>query len=114
MRREFHAHKGGIRGIVYNKDGSMFVSCSGTSPGEHTVREWFDETLSCKHVFQGHSAEVVDVAYSPDEKNVVSCSVDGIVKEWSLKARGCIHTVKVPEWAWHVGYHPSGKFMAFT
>ncbi|MEW2545757.1 WD40 repeat domain-containing protein [Streptomyces sp. NPDC047002] len=54
-----------------------------TASRDHHVRVYgFDGSL--KAVFEGHTADVISVEWSPDGKELISSSDDGTVKRWSL------------------------------
>ena len=64
-------------------------------------------------MLQGHTHEVIDISYSPDGKQIVSCSEDQTIKLWDvftgkeiLTMRGHTHDVVT------VCFSPDGKYIA--
>jgi WD40 repeat protein len=61
---------------------------------------------------QGHTAAVLQLAYSPDGKRLVSRSADGTVKEWDAATGQEIRTIKLKDYpqgrVW-AQYSPDGK-----
>jgi WD40 repeat protein/serine/threonine protein kinase len=62
--------------------------------------------------FTGHTAAVVQLAYSPDGKRLVSRSADGTVKEWDVATGQEIRAIKLKDYPQGRGwaqYSPDGK-----
>jgi WD40 repeat protein len=66
---------------------------------------------SCNITLEGHSESVECATFSPDGENVISGSLDGTIKIWSLNTGNCIQTL-----GWgadgvsSVAYSPDGKY----
>jgi WD40 repeat protein len=66
--------------------------------------------------YQGHSAAVVGVAWSPDGKRIASCSDDGTVQVWNAATGKRIWTFTFPgareNYVFAVAWSPDGKRIA--
>ncbi len=66
--------------------------------------------------YKGHSAAVIDVAWSPDGKRMVSCSDDGTVQVWDATTGHHIWTYTFPggsrNYVFAVAWSPDGKRIA--
>lgn len=60
-----------------------------TASRDHRVRV-FDFGGDLLHVFGGHTADVISVAWSHDGREIISSSDDGTIKRWSLATGGLV------------------------
>jgi WD40 repeat protein/serine/threonine protein kinase len=67
-----------VRALAWAPDGRHLASAH----SDHTVRTWFVPTGEESHVFRGHTQAVMDVAYRPGGKQLVSADFGGILKAW--------------------------------
>ena len=82
MGKPFEGHSGYVNSVAFSPDGQMIVSGSGSDPfsiddKDHTVRLWNLDGVPMGKPFEGHSAAVNSVAFSPDGQMIVSCSGSG-------------------------------------
>lgn len=83
--------------------------CTPTSSGKHKVESW-----RCVSTLRGHAGDVLDLAWSPLDKWLASCSVDNSIIIWNaekLPEMVCVlngHTGLVKGVAWD----PVGKYLA--
>ncbi|KAJ2953000.1 hypothetical protein O0L34_g7380 [Tuta absoluta] len=79
------------------------------APGKHKVETW-----RCLHTLRGHAGDVLDLAWSPLDKWLASCSVDNTIIVWNAEKfpeMVCVlngHTGLVKGVAWD----PVGKYLA--
>ena len=71
------------------------------------------ENWSIAGKYRGHSSDVIDIAWSPDDSMLASCSLDNLVIIWDCRSGAMIttlrgHTSLVKGVAWD----PIGKFLA--
>ncbi|MEP7120303.1 MAG: protein kinase [Byssovorax sp.] len=71
----------GIRQIVFSSDGKRLFTCD---IYEASVRTWDTQPLAPRPPLRGHLDVAQQIALSPDERRLVSASVDGTVRLWDL------------------------------
>jgi len=74
-------HADYVRDVAIDEDGGWIV----TACRDEEVRVWDKGSGKLHHVFSGHYEEVTALLMLPGQK-VVSVSIDGTVRRWSLKA----------------------------
>ena len=55
-----------------------------TGSDDHQVKLWDSQTGYLQHTLRGHSAEITELAISPDNRYVVSASNDHTLRVWRL------------------------------
>jgi WD40 repeat protein len=68
--------------VAVSSDGK-WVATGGTA---QVLKLWDAETLSLVASEAGHSGTVVDLKFSPDDKQLVTVGADGIILVWNLYA----------------------------
>ena len=111
-RPEFvlEGHHGPVNALAFSADCRFLVSGGGEAdkPGEVIV--WDLAKASSLARLQGHEAEVLSVAISPNRQTLASCDAAGVIKLWNLE-----HLLERHSWtghegaAWTVAFHPEGK-----
>jgi protein HIRA/HIR1 len=61
---------------------------------------------------RGHTADVTDIAWSPDETQVASCSLDNFVIVWTVDTLQAIARLKHDGMVKGVSWDPMGKFVS--
>lgn len=79
--RRLDASGGGISQIVFSADGKTLFTCD---LYEASVRIWDVAPFAPRTLLRGHQGFVTQLALSPDERRLVSSSVDGTVRLWDL------------------------------
>jgi WD40 repeat protein len=74
-------HADYVRDVAIDEEGGWIV----TACRDEEVRVWDKGSGKLHHVFSGHYEEVTGLLMLPGQK-VVSVSIDGTVRQWSLKA----------------------------
>lgn len=62
--------------------------------------------------FDGHRAELTDLAYSPDCRWLVSASMDATLRTWDVPSGRCVDSVRVERPCVSVAFHPTGACLA--
>jgi WD40 repeat protein len=75
-------HGGPVWAVAFSRDGKMVASGGGET--DPTIRLW--DTASGREigVLRGHQSQVTGVAFSPDGKQLFSCSLDDTVRVWNV------------------------------
>jgi guanine nucleotide-binding protein subunit beta-2-like 1 protein len=55
-----------------------------TASWDKTIRLWDLDTNTCKKPFKGHTKDVMSVTFSPEYRQIVSCSRDRTVRIWNI------------------------------
>jgi WD40 repeat protein len=101
--------------VAYSPDDRYIVTGSGGyGPNMERftaeVKLWDAKTGKEIRTLNGHSGEVVSVAFSPDGKRIVSGSRDTTLKVWDAQTGQEIHTLRGHmNWVTGVAYRPDGK-----
>ena len=61
---------------------------------DHTIKLWNLKTGQLIRTLEGHSAQVLSVAISPDGQTLVSGSKDKTIKEWNLNTGQEIRSIQ--------------------
>jgi WD40 repeat protein len=89
----FTAHTAWVLAVAVTPDGNQIISASGNnlSSNEYLLKVWNLEKcikqFSCNNECdpkKGHSSSVEVIAFTPDGKEVISASKDGILKTWEV------------------------------
>src|SRR5262249_47307010 len=79
--RQFTGHTGHIRHLAVSKDGKKALTAS----MDYSVRLWDVDTGKEVRKFDGHTSWAWSVAFSPDEKHVLSSgSLDRTLRLWNV------------------------------
>jgi len=85
-------HPDYVRDVAVDEDGGWVA----TACRDEEVRVWEKGSGKLHHVFEGHFEEVTALVLLPGQK-LVSVSIDGTVRTWSLETRELARAVKEAE-----------------
>src|SRR5262245_12637097 len=63
------------------------------------------------HTLRGHTADVMDVAFTPDGTLLATASVDGTVRLWRVDDGGLVGTLSHPEGITSMALSPDGRLL---
>ncbi|MGK7881377.1 MAG: hypothetical protein AB4060_14965 [Crocosphaera sp.] len=106
---------------IFIKDNYGFPSMAVSSDGQYlvfgsykTVKLWDVQSQTLIDTFKGHQGWVTSIAFSPDNKHIVSGSYDNTIKlwDWDINSKKLIHTFEGHEdWVNSVAFSPDGKYL---
>jgi WD40 repeat protein len=80
-----------------------------TADFEHRVHLWDLESGEELATFSGHSDEITDMRFSPDDKLVATSSNDHTVKLWDAAGKKLLRTITHKEKVWSVRFDSLGE-----
>jgi len=80
-----------VQCLAWHADQRQFLSCAGD------IRLWDSETGECLRVFQEHSDTIRSVAWSHDQRHILSASHDRSVRIWEAETGRCLEVLKCHE-----------------
>lgn len=84
------AHEDEIWFLQFSHDGK----CLASSSNDGSVIIWEvheDGEVSFKHTLKGHQKPVVMIAWSPDDRYLLSCGMEEVVRCWDVDQAECLH-----------------------
>src|SRR5919202_1778063 len=87
---------------------ALCLSCSNTPKvaQDPSIKARADKTLA------GHSAQVWQIAFSPDGRYLATSSVDKTVKLWRMPEAVLEKTLTHPEGVTSIAFSPDGQYLA--
>ena len=100
--------------VTFSPDGTRLAAASGSATVGNSIQVWDATTGQELLILAGHTGWVMGIAFSPDGKSLVSTSLDGRVKVWSLSPGSESVTVMSPPAVYgiRVAYSPNGQEFA--
>ncbi|XP_051184964.1 WD repeat-containing protein 26 homolog [Lolium perenne] len=69
-----------------------------------------DGELLLKHILTGHEKPVMMVAWSPDDRQLLTCGMEEAIRRWDVESGECIHVYEKPGLGlMSCGWFPDGK-----
>ncbi len=102
-------HADAVRGLAWNKDGSILAAAGGVPGRKGEVKIWkADGTLLA--TISGHSDCIYGIAFSPDGKTIATASYDKLIKLWDAETGKEIRTLKDHiDAVYSLDFTPDGK-----
>jgi eukaryotic-like serine/threonine-protein kinase len=100
-----------IDGVAFSHDGRRFATASGS---ENSVRIWDARTGALVRSLVHHPEErVMSVAFSPDDRMLISTGSDYNVRLWDLQTGSPVRTLQGhSDYVWDGTFAPDGKAIA--
>ncbi|RPJ21855.1 MAG: hypothetical protein EHM33_25040, partial [Chloroflexi bacterium] len=100
--------------VTFSPDGTQLAAISGSSTAGNTIKLWDATTGRELLTLAGHTGWVMGIAFSPDGKRLISTSLDGTARVWSLTPGNETVTVASPAAVYgvRVAYNPNGQEFA--
>nr|NQU91330.1 caspase family protein [Bacteroidota bacterium] len=77
----FTGHTYPVMDAVYNSDGTVLASCS----VDNSIIIWDKESGNILHELEGHSSTVNSLAFTHDDKTLISGGSDALIKLWNVE-----------------------------
>jgi hypothetical protein len=119
-------HADAILDVAFHPDGHMLASCSydtqikltdlgiprKNEPLKQRVKE-AEEPGRVLFTLKEHSDAVYGVAFSPDGKQLASCSADRAMKVFDVATGRLLYTLgEATDWLYTIAWSPNGKYLA--
>ena len=97
----------GVQGAAFSHDGTKLATAS---EGNRLIRLWEVSTRRCLREFRGHTDGVFSIAFSADDRTIISASDDHTIRIWDVATAKEIglwqgHTSRV----WAIAISPDGR-----
>ncbi|MBI2422733.1 MAG: hypothetical protein HYV27_07875 [Candidatus Hydrogenedentes bacterium] len=83
-RHELPGHAGQVRALAFSGDGTLLAAAGGKEARAGEVILWDTANRTPVRTLAGHSDMILDVAFSPDNATLVTCSYDKHVMLWNV------------------------------
>ncbi|KAI8915791.1 quinon protein alcohol dehydrogenase-like superfamily [Gorgonomyces haynaldii] len=72
------------------------------------------DTHKIVRLFAGHTNRITSITFSPDERWIITCALDGTVRTWDLPSGHMIDAFRLPDLVTSISMSPTGDFLATT
>ena len=99
------------RTLVFSHDPKLKLLATGETSKVIKLRDFV--TGDCLQIFKGHTAAILAIAFSPDDRYLISSSRDHAVKIWDIQTGECLQTLEqLPSIVSNVTFIPSQPHIA--
>lgn len=109
----FEEHTDSLHSLAWSSDGRFLVTTS--DENDTSVIVWNPETGEQIHTLEGHPVRAWGLAFTPDDKKLITGGARGIIKAWDVSTGQNLYTV-IDE-SDHIGsvaMSPDGEFFVTT
>ncbi|XP_065868659.1 WD repeat-containing protein 26 homolog [Euphorbia lathyris] len=103
------AHNDEVWFLQFSHNGKYLASAS----KDQTAIVWEikeDGVVSLKHTLKGHQKAVLTISWSPDDKQLLTCGQEEVIRRWDASSGECIHIYeKVGVGLVSCGWFPDGR-----
>lgn len=85
----------------------------GLSP-DFNIWLWDTKQFKMLHRFAGHSGPVMRLAFSPDAKQLLSCSADNTIRLWDVNAKKELKQFRTPADVTGLAFHSQSRHVLFS
>jgi hypothetical protein len=109
---------GKVTALAFSKDGKLLAAASGAAGTTGEVRLYAVPATGVPaakpdHVLAGHKDLIHEVVFSPDQKQLATCSYDRLIELWDVKTGKEIRTLKDHSDAvYGLAFSPDSKLLA--
>ncbi|KAJ6843551.1 WD repeat-containing protein 26-like isoform X1 [Iris pallida] len=82
-------HKDEVWYLQFSNNGKYLASASHDKSA--IIWEVQDGLISLKHTLSGHQKPVLMVTWSPDDRALLTCGMDGVVRRWDVTSGECLN-----------------------
>lgn len=107
---EIAAHQEAINDLAYSPDGLSLVSAS----SDDTARVWSTDTQELLTLIEGHTADVLSVAYHPEDPYIFTGGRDSMGYGWNPTTGDRVLTNFEGASLHQVRFSPLGTYLAYT
>uniref|UniRef100_A0ACD5XN25 Uncharacterized protein n=2 Tax=Avena sativa TaxID=4498 RepID=A0ACD5XN25_AVESA len=89
------AHHDEVWFLQFSNNGKFLASAS----NDKSAIIWKvdeDGELLLKHILTGHEKPVMMVAWSPDDRQLLTCGIEEAIRRWDVESGECIHVYEKP------------------
>ncbi|KAL5716214.1 WD repeat-containing protein 26 [Ranunculus cassubicifolius] len=98
--------------LEFSHDGKYLASSS--NDGSTIIWEVIENRVSLKHTLAGHEKPVTTLSWSPDNSQILTCGMEGVVRCWDVISGVCIHIYEKSGLGLiSCGWFPDGKRVFF-
>ncbi|XP_077244579.1 WD repeat-containing protein 26 homolog [Tasmannia lanceolata] len=105
----FQAHLDEVWFLQFSNNGKYLASSS----NDRSAIIWDvdkDGGVSYRHTLTGHQKPVLTVAWSPDDRQLLTCGMEESVRRWDVSSGSCLHVYDKPGFGLiSCGWFPDGK-----
>jgi WD40 repeat protein len=95
--------------LAFAPKGHRFASGNVGAVPASLVQLWDAETGKEVRTFEGHTEAVKGIAFLPDGKTILSCAMDGTIRQWDVETGKEIRQMKHDGAVYNVAVSPDGK-----
>jgi WD40 repeat protein len=114
--RSFDGHTASVSSVAFSSDGETIASGSGSyanvkEVSDNTIRIWETSTGRAVQVLRGHQSRIQSLSFNTKGDRVVSGSLDGSVKIWSIAEGKALLSIPTKSF-YSVSYSPDNQTVA--
>ncbi|KAE8694367.1 Transducin family protein / WD-40 repeat family protein isoform 2 [Hibiscus syriacus] len=106
----FQAHTDEVWFLKFSHNGKYLASSSNDQSA--IIWEVYETGVSLKHNLSGHQKPLSSVSWSPDDRQLLTCGSDEVIRLWDVSSGECLHVYeKTGLGMVSCGWSPDGKWI---